>query len=52
MVKKKMALEKMDEMRKWLEKNNLKTKSNFILHSHNNPAVLGFLSRNEILVEI
>ena len=39
-------------MRKWLENNNLKSKSNFVVAQYNNPAVPGFFRRNEIMVEI
>jgi len=38
----------MEEMGKWLEKNNFKLKSNFIVAQYNNPAVPGFFRRNEI----
>ncbi len=51
-VKNKLAFKKMEEMKKWLEENNLKPKSNFIVAQYNNPAVPGFFRRNEILVEI
>ncbi len=51
-VKKKLAMKKMAEMKDWLEKNNLKPKSNFVVAQYNNPAVPGFFRRNEILVEI
>jgi effector-binding domain-containing protein len=51
-VKKKLALEKMEEIKKWLEVNNLKPKSNYVVAQYNNPAVPGFFRRNEILVEI
>jgi hypothetical protein len=51
-VKKKLAMEKMEEMTLWLKKNHLKPKSNFIVAQYNNPAVPGFFRRNEILVEI
>ena len=51
-VKKKLAQKKMDEMKDWLEKYNLKPKSNFIVAQYNNPAVPGFMRKNEILVEI
>jgi hypothetical protein len=51
-VKKKLAMEKMEEMTVWLKKNHLKPKSNFIVAQYNNPAVPGFFRRNEILVEI
>jgi hypothetical protein len=42
----------MEEMRKWLAKKNLNPRSSFIVAQYNNPAVPGFLRRNEILVEI
>ncbi len=51
-VKEKLAIEKSDEMKNWLNRNNLKPKSNFIVAQYNNPAVPGFLRRNEILVTI
>lgn len=51
-VKEKLAIEKIDEMKNWLKRNNLKPKSNFIVAQYNNPAVPGFLRRNEILVTI
>ncbi|MGB7967973.1 MAG: heme-binding protein [Methanobacterium sp.] len=51
-VKKKLAYKKMEEMRKWLAKKKLNPRSNFIVAQYNNPAVPGFLRRNEILVEI
>jgi hypothetical protein len=51
-VKKKLAMEKMEEMTRWLKKNHLKPKSNFIVAQYNNPAVPGFFRRNEIIVEI
>ena len=51
-VKKNLAMEKMEEMMKWLEKNNIKPKSNLVVAQYNNPLVPGFLRRNEIIVEI
>lgn len=51
-VKKKLAYEKMEEMRKLLSKKNLNPISNFIVAQYNNPAVPGFLRRNEILFEV
>jgi hypothetical protein len=51
-VKKKLAYKKMDEMRKWIVNKNLNPRSNFIVAQYNNPAVPGFLKKNEILVEI
>jgi hypothetical protein len=51
-VKEKLASKKIEEMKNWLKKNNIEPKSNFIVAQYNNPAVPGFLRRNEILVEI
>ena len=51
-VKKRLAYEKMDEMRKLIIKKNLNPISNFVVAQYNNPAVPGFLRRNEILVEV
>ena len=51
-VKEKLASEKIEEMKQWLKNNNIEPKSNFIVAQYNNPAVPGFLRRNEILVEI
>ena len=51
-VKEKLALEKIEEMKRWLKENNIQPKSNFIVAQYNNPAVPGFFRRNEILVEI
>jgi len=51
-VKEKLATNKIEELKKWLEENNIQPKSNFVVAQYNNPAVPGFLRRNEILVEI
>lgn len=51
-VKEKLSLEKIEEMKKLLQKYNLEPKSNYIVAQYNNPAVPGFLRRNEILVEL
>jgi SOUL heme-binding protein len=51
-VKEKLAVEKIEELKKWLKKNDIQPKSNFIVAQYNNPAVPGFLRRNEILVDI
>jgi DNA gyrase inhibitor GyrI len=51
-VKEKLASKKIEEMKNWLKKNNIEPKSNFIVAQYNNPAVPGFLRRNEIIVEI
>lgn len=51
-VNHKLATEEMAELKKWLLKNNIKPKSNFIIAQYNNPAVPGFFRRNEVMVEI
>lgn len=51
-VNHKLAQEEMEELNEWLEKNNIKPKSNFIVAQYNNPAVPGFFRRNEVMVEI
>lgn len=51
-VNHKLATEEMAELKKWLLKNNIKPKSNFIVAQYNNPAVPGFFRRNEVMVEI
>jgi hypothetical protein len=51
-VKEKMAYEKIDILRQWLDKKGFSPQSNYIVAQYNNPAVPGFLRRNEIIVEI
>lgn len=51
-VKEKLANEKIEQMKDWLKEHDITPKSNFIVAQYNNPAVPGFLRRNEILVEI
>jgi hypothetical protein len=51
-VKEKLAREKIQELKNWLQKNDIKPKSGFIVAQYNNPAVPGFLRKNEIIVEI
>lgn len=51
-VKEKLAAEKIEELKKWLSKNQIKPKSRFMVAQYNHPAVPGFLRRNEIIVEI
>ncbi|MDP3066163.1 MAG: heme-binding protein, partial [Methanobacteriaceae archaeon] len=51
-VKEKLAYKKVEELKNWLRKKGLEPKSNFIIAQYNNPAVPGFLRRNEIMVEI
>jgi hypothetical protein len=51
-VKEKLASEKIEKMKDWLKKSSIEPKSNYIVAQYNNPAVPGFLRRNEILVEI
>lgn len=51
-VNHKLAEEEMEELKKWLIKNKIVAKSNFIVAQYNNPAVPGFFRRNEVMVEI
>ncbi|MGB9979682.1 SOUL family heme-binding protein [Methanobacterium sp.] len=51
-VKEKIATEKIEELKKWLSKNQIKPRSRFMVAQYNHPAVPGFLRRNEIIVEI
>jgi hypothetical protein len=51
-VNEKLANEKIEKMKNWLKENDINPKSNFVVAQYNNPAVPGFLRRNEILVEI
>ncbi len=48
----KLAIEKIEELKKWLSKNQIEPKSHFMVAQYNNPAVPGFLRRNEIIVEV
>ncbi len=51
-VNEKLSKEKIEELKKLLNKNSIKAKSNFIVAQYNHPAVPGFLRRNEIIVKI
>jgi hypothetical protein len=51
-VNHKLADKEVEELKNWLEKNKIKPKSNFIIAQYNNPAVPGFLRKNEVMVEI
>jgi len=51
-VNHKLADQEVEELKKWLEKNKIQAKSNYIIAQYNNPAVPGFLRRNEVMVEI
>ena len=51
-VNEKLSQEKIEELKKLLNKNSIKAKSNFIVAQYNHPAVPGFLRRNEIIVKI
>ncbi len=51
-VKEKMAYDKIEMLRQWLDGKGFSPQSNFIVAQYNNPAVPGFLRRNEIIVEI
>ena len=48
----KLANMEVEELKNWLEKNNINAKTNFIIAQYNNPAVPGFLRRNEVMVEV
>ena len=51
-VHEKLAVEKIEELKKWLSKKQINPKSQFMVAQYNHPAVLGFLRRNEIIVEV
>ena len=51
-VNEKLAEEKIEELKKWLSKKQIKPKSQFMVAQYNHPAVPGFLRRNEIIVEV
>ncbi len=51
-VHEKLALQKTEELRGWLERNGIAPKSNFMLALYNPPFIPGFLRRNEIIVDI
>jgi DNA gyrase inhibitor GyrI len=47
-----LAQRKMEALNAWLEKNDLKPVSNFIMAQYDPPWIPGFMRHNEILVEI
>jgi hypothetical protein len=51
-VNHKLADKEVRELKTWLQKNDIKPKTNFIIAQYNNPAVPGFLRKNEVMVEI
>ena len=51
-VHEKLAAQKIEELKKWLSKKQIKPKSHFMVAQYNHPAVPGFLRRNEIIVKI
>lgn len=51
-VNHKLANKEVEELKKWLEIKEIKPKSNYIIAQYNNPAVPGFLRRNEVMIEI
>ncbi|MDZ4170912.1 MAG: heme-binding protein, partial [Methanobacteriaceae archaeon] len=51
-VNERLSKEKIEELKKLLNKNSIKAKSNFIVAQYNHPAVPGFLRKNEIIVKI
>lgn len=51
-LKAKLLDKKTQEMKQWLDQNNLAPKGGFVSAQYNPPWIPGFLRRNEILVEI
>lgn len=51
-VNHKLADKETAELKNWLEKNDIKPKSNFIIAQYNHPAVPGFFRKNEVMVKI
>ncbi len=51
-AKEKLAQKEINILKSWLDENNIKPKSNFIVAQYNHPLVPGFLRRNEIIVKI
>ncbi len=51
-VNHKLADKETTELKNWLEKNDIKPKSNFIIAQYNHPAVPGFFRKNEVMVKI
>ena len=51
-AKEKPAQKEIDELKSWLEQNNITPQSNFIVAQYNHPLVPGFLRKNEIIVQI
>lgn len=47
-----LANKKMAELSEWLDKNNMRPKSNFIMAQYNPPWIPGFMRKNEIMVEV
>ena len=51
-VNHKLANKETEELKKWLNKEDIEPKSNFIVAQYNNPAVPGFFRKNEVMVKI
>jgi DNA gyrase inhibitor GyrI len=47
-----LANKKIAEIRGWLDKNNMKPKSHFVMAQYDPPWIPGFMRKNEIIVEI
>ncbi len=47
-----LASKKSQELKNWLEKNNMRPKSNFIMAQYNPPWIPGFMRKNEAIVDI
>jgi hypothetical protein len=51
-AKEELSIEKIDELKSWLDENGIESRSNFIVAQYNHPMVPGFLRKNEIIVKI
>lgn len=46
------AMDKIDDLKKWMDKKGLSPKSNFMMAQYDPPFLPGFLRRNEVIVKI
>jgi hypothetical protein len=51
-VHEQLATQKTEELRAWLSRNNVVSKSNFFVALYNPPFIPGIFRRNEIIVDI
>jgi len=47
-----MAGKKIEELKQWMNKNNMEPKSNFVMAQFDPPWIPGFMRHNEVMVEI